>query len=363
MANKKKVFNFGAGPAVLPREVMEQAQAELLDWNGTGISVIEMSHRSKNFLSIAEQAEVDLRDVLGIPANYKILYVQGGATALMSMVPLNLLAQGGTGDYLLTGNWSDKAYGEAKRLAKTNVAATSKAEKFYTIPERNSWKLSSDSAYLYYTENETITGVEFADIPDVGPIPLVCDMTSNFLSRPFDVSKYGIVFASAQKNFGPAGFACVVIREDLIGKAGPQVPFLCDFKIYADNESMFNTPPTFNWYFAGLVYKWIKREGGLSVMDDRAMERSGKLYAAIDSSDFYSNPIDKKFRSRMNVPFILRDDALNDTFLAEAKQNGFLELKGHRSVGGMRASIYNGMPMEGIDALIAFMRDFEQRHG
>jgi len=359
----KTVINFGAGPAQLPAEVMQQAQAEFLDWNGTGISVVEMSHRSKSFLAIAEEAEKDLREVLSIPANYKILYVPGGATALMSMVPLNLLAQGGTGDYLLTGNWSDKAYGEAKRLGKTNLAGTSKAEKFYTIPERSSWKLSSDSAYLYYTDNETIAGVEFADIPDTGSIPLVCDMTSNFLSRPFDVSKYGIVFASAQKNFGPAGLACVVIREDLIGKAGPQVPFLCDFKIYADNESMFNTPPTFTWYMAGLIYKWIKKQGGLAVMDQRARQRADRLYDVIDSSEFYSNPIDRKFRSRMNVPFILKDEALNDAFLAEAKKNNLIELKGHRSVGGMRASIYNGMTMDGIEALVSFMLDFAKRHG
>ena len=357
------VINFGAGPAQLPAEVMQQAQAEFLDWNGTGISVVEMSHRSKSFLAIAEEAEKDLREILSIPANYKILYVPGGATALMSMVPLNLLAQGGTGDYLLTGNWSDKAYGEAKRLGKTNLAGTSKAEKFYTIPERSSWKLSSDSAYLYYTDNETIAGVEFSDIPDTGSIPLVCDMTSNFLSRPFDVSKYGIVFASAQKNFGPAGLACVVIREDLIGKAGPQVPFLCDFKIYADNESMFNTPPTFTWYMAGLIYKWIKKQGGLTVMDQRARQRADRLYDVIDNNEFYSNPIDRKFRSRMNVPFILKDEALNDAFLAEAKKNNLIELKGHRSVGGMRASIYNGMTMDGIEALVSFMLDFAKRHG
>lgn len=359
----KTVYNFGAGPAMLPAEVMRQAQAEMLDWNGTGISIIEMSHRSKPFMAIAEEAEKDLREILAIPANYKVLYVQGGATALMSMVPLNLLAQGGTGDYLLTGNWSDKAYGEAKRLGKTNVAASSKDKKFYTIPERSSWTLSADSAYLYYTDNETIAGVEFADIPDIGSIPLVCDMTSNFLSRPFDVSKFGIVFASAQKNFGPAGLACVVIREDLIGKAGPQTPFLCDFKIYADNESMFNTPPTFTWYMAGLIYKWIRKEGGLPEMDRRAKQRSQRLYDYIDSSSMYSNPIEKKFRSRMNVPFILKNEALNDTFLAEAKKNGMIELKGHRSVGGMRASIYNGMTMEGIETLVSFMQDFEKRNG
>jgi len=360
---RKIVYNFGAGPAMLPAEVMQQVQAELLDWNGTGISVIEMSHRSKAFMSIAEEAEKDLRELLSVPPNYKVLYVQGGATAMMSMVPLNLLAQGGTGDYLLTGNWSEKAFGEAKRLGKVNLAATSKAEKYYTIPERSSWKLSNDSAYLYYTDNETIAGVEFADVPDTGTIPLVCDMTSNFLSRPFDVSKFGIMFASAQKNFGPAGLACVLVRDDLIGKAGPQVPFLCDFKIYADNESMFNTPPTFTWYMAGLIYKWIKKQGGLTAMDRNARQRSDRLYDVIDTNEFYSNPIDRKFRSRMNVPFILKDESLNEAFLAEAKKNDLIELKGHRNVGGMRASIYNGMTMDGIEALVSFMLDFARRHG
>ena len=358
-----KTYNFGPGPAMLPVEIMQQVQAELLDWNGTGISVLEMSHRSKHFLSIAEAAEKDLRELASIPSSYKVLYVAGGATAMMSMVPLNLLAQGGTGDYVVTGTWSEKAYGEAKRLGKINLAATSKAEKYYTIPERNSWKLSADSAYLYYTDNETIAGVEFAETPDVGKITLVCDMTSNFLSRPFDINKYGIVFASAQKNFGPAGLACVVAREDLIGKAGPQVPFLCDLKIYADNESMFNTPPTFAWYMAGLIYKWTLKQGGLKVMQQRAKQRSDRLYSTIENCEFYSNPIDRKFRSTMNVPFILKDDSLNDTFLMEAKKNGLIELKGHRSVGGMRSSIYNAMTMDGIEALVSFMLDFAKRNG
>ena len=357
------IYNFGPGPAMLPHEVMVQVQQELLDWHGTGISVIEMSHRSKEFLSIAEEAEADLREILTIPANYKILYVAGGATVMMSMVPLNLLANGETGDYLITGSWSKKAYNEAKRLANIHLAGDSGSEKYYTIPDRRSWEISNDSAYLYYTDNETITGVEFADIPDIGDVPLVCDMTSNFLSRPFDVSRYGIAFASAQKNFGPAGLACVVIRDDLIGKAGPKTPFLCDFKIYADNESMFNTPPTFNWYMAGLTYKWIKKMGGLQAMNQRAIERSEKLYHTVDSSDFYSNPIDIKFRSRMNVPFILKDDQLNTAFLTEARQIGLVELKGHRSVGGMRASMYNGMPMKGIDTLTDFMQNFEKQNG
>lgn len=359
----KTVFNFGAGPAMMPREVMLQVQDELLDWKGTGISVIEMSHRSKEFLSITEEAEKDLRDILNIPNNYKVLYVPGGATAMMSMVPLNLLANGETGDYLVTGSWSSKAYKEAKRLANIHLAADSSADKYYTVPPRESWDISKDAAYLYYTDNETITGVEFQDIPDVGDVPLVCDMTSNFLSRPFDVNRFGITFASAQKNFGPAGFACVLIREDLIGKAGPQTPFLCDFKIHADNDSMFNTPPTFNWYMAGVVYKWVREQGGVEAMDRLARERSDKLYHVIDNSEFYSNPIDPQFRSRMNVPFILSDDDLNSKFLTEARENNLIELKGHRSVGGMRASIYNGMPMEGIDALIEFMTDFEQRYG
>ncbi|MGY8814738.1 MAG: 3-phosphoserine/phosphohydroxythreonine transaminase [Gammaproteobacteria bacterium] len=359
----KSVFNFGPGPAMLPREVMLQVQNELLDWNGTGISVIEMSHRSKGFLSIVEQAEIDLREILAIPDNYKILYVPGGATAMMSMVPLNLLANGETGDYLVTGSWSKKAYKEAKRLANINLAADSEEANYFTIPDPKSWKISNNSAYLYYTDNETITGVEFDNIPQAGDVPLVCDMTSNFLSRPFDVSLYGIAFASAQKNFGPAGIACVVIREDLIGKSGPKTPFLCDFKIYSDNDSMFNTPPTFSWYMAGLIYKWIKQQGGLDTMDQLAKAKSEKLYNAIDGSDMYSNPIKVNFRSRMNVPFILSDSELDKIFLSEAKEHGLIELKGHRSVGGMRASIYNGMPMEGVNALVDFMQDFEKRHG
>jgi phosphoserine aminotransferase len=262
------VYNFGAGPAMLPHEVMLQVQQELLDWNASGISVIEMSHRSKEFLSIAEAAEMDLREILNVPDNYKVLYVPGGATAMMSMVPLNLLANGETGDYLVTGSWSNKAYGEAKRLANIHLAGDSSADKYYTIPDPTGWDISKDARYFYYTDNETITGVEFANIPDLGAIPLVSDMTSNFLSRPFDVSRFGIVFASAQKNFGPAGLACVVIRDDMIGKAGPKTPFLCDFKIYADYDSMFNTPPTFNWYMAGLIYKWIRQKGGLKAISD-----------------------------------------------------------------------------------------------
>ena len=362
MMADKLVYNFGAGPAMLPREVMLQAQEELLDWNGTGISVIEMSHRSKNFLSITEEAEKDLRDILSIPENYRILYISGGATAMMSMVPINLLANGETGDYVVTGSWSNKAYKEAKRLANIHLAADSAADNYYTIPDPSTWDISNDAAYLYYTDNETIAGVEFQGIPDAGDVPLVCDMTSNFLSRPFDVSRYGIAFASAQKNFGPSGTACVLIRDDLIGRAGPKTPFLCDFKIYADNDSMFNTPSTFNWYMAGLIYKWVRDKGGVEAMDRMAKARSEKLYNYVDDSDFYSNPIDKKFRSRMNVPFILKDDGLNDAFLKESRENGLIELKGHRSVGGMRASIYNGMPMEGIDTLIQFMQDFEKRH-
>ena len=361
--DEKTVYNFGAGPAILPREVMLQVQEELLDWNGTGISVIEMSHRGKDFLSIAEQAEIDLREIIGIPDNYKVLYVQGGATAMMSMVPLNLLANGETGNYFVTGSWSSKAHKEAKRLANVHIAADSSDEKYYTIPHPDVWDISDNAAYLYYTDNETITGVEFADVPEVGDVPLVCDMTSNFLSRPFEVKRYGIAFASAQKNFGPAGLACIIIRDDLIGKAGDKIPFLYDFKIQADFESMFNTPPTFNWYVAGLIYKWIKQKGGLGAMHQLARERSDKLYNAIDCSDFYTNPIDKKFRSRMNIPFMLKNDKVNSSFLLEAKKNGLIELKGHRSVGGMRASIYNGMPMLGVDSLIEFMQDFEKRYG
>ena len=359
----KTVYNFAPGPAMLPRGVMEQAQRELLDWKGTGMSVMEISHRSKEFLALAEESEADLREILGIPGNYKVLFLQGGATSQFSMVPMNLLKEGLTADYVHTGNWSGKALKEAQRFGTVNVAASSKDVNFTTIPDRASWQLSDKAAYVYYCSNETIGGLEFHETPDVGNRPLVCDLTSHALSRPIDVSKYGIIIAGSQKNIGPSGLVIVIIREDLIGATSAHLPSLYDYAIMAENASMYNTPATFSWYMAGLVFKWIKAQGGLAAMERNAIARSESLYQAIDTSDFYSNPVDRRYRSRMNVPFTLADATLDGKFLAEAKTAGLEALKGHRSVGGMRASIYNAMPQAGIDALIDFMRDFEKRNG
>ncbi|TAJ96011.1 MAG: 3-phosphoserine/phosphohydroxythreonine transaminase [Gammaproteobacteria bacterium] len=360
---KKQVYNFAPGPAMLPRPVMKKAQEEFLDWNGTGMSVMEVSHRSKEFIALAQESEADLREILGIPANYKVLFLQGGASSQFAMVPMNLLQGGKSADYIVTGSWSSKAYKEAQRHGKVRVAATSKEQNYMTIPDRGAWQLDKDAAYVYICSNETIGGVEFQEVPDVGPAPLVADLTSHALSRPVDVSKFGLIIAGSQKNIGPAGLAIVIIRDDLIGKESERLPSLLDYAHMVANESMSNTPPTFSWYIAALVFKWIKAEGGLKVMEQRAIQRSGKLYAAIDASGFYKNPVDKPYRSRMNVPFTLPDEKLDAKFLSEAKAAGLEALKGHRSVGGMRASIYNAMPMEGVDALIDFMRDFEKRHG
>jgi phosphoserine aminotransferase len=362
MANKT-VYNFAPGPAMLPRAVMEQAQRELLDWNGTGMSVMEISHRSKEFIALAEESEADLRQILGIPDNYKVLFLQGGATSQFSMVPMNLLQAGQMADYVLTGNWSKKAFKEAQRFSKVNMAASSEDKNFTTIPDLDTWKLSDGSAYVYYCSNETIAGLEFQETPDVGDRPLVCDLTSHALSRPVEVSKYGIIIAGSQKNIGPSGLVIVIIREDLIGKASAALPSLYDYAIMEENGSMYNTPPTFSWYIASLVFKWIMEQGGLETMESNAIRRSSSLYAAIDASDFYANPIDKRYRSRMNVAFTLADNSLDSTFLTESKAAGLEALKGHRSVGGMRASIYNAMPMAGVEALIDFMRDFEKRYG
>ena len=359
----KNVYNFAPGPAMLPRPVMKKAQEEFLDWNGTGMSVMEVSHRSKEFIALAEESEGDLRDVLGIPSNYKVLFMQGGATSQFAMVPMNLLQGGKSADYIHTGSWSVKAYKEAQRHGKVRVAATSKEQNYMTIPERSTWQLDKDAAYVYYCSNETIGGVEFQSIPDVGAVPLVADMTSHALSRPIDVSKFGIIIAGSQKNIGPAGLVLVIIREDLIGTESAHLPSLLDYAHMAANESMSNTPPTFSWYIAALVFKWIKAEGGLKAMEQNAIKRSGKLYAAIDASGFYQNPVDKRYRSRMNVTFTLKDANLDGKFLQEAKAAGLEALKGHRSVGGMRASIYNAMPEAGVDALIALMRDFEKKYG
>jgi phosphoserine aminotransferase len=357
-----RAFNFSAGPAVLPEEVLQQAGEEMLDWQGSGMSVMEMSHRGKQFSSIAEQAEADLRDLMAIPGNYKVLFVQGGASSQFAMVPMNLLRGKKTADYLNTGSWSKKAIAEAKRFCEVNLAASSEADKFTNVPTQDSWNLNQDAAYLHYTPNETIQGVEFPFIPESGDAPLVADMSSTILSRPIDVSKFGVIYAGAQKNIGPAGLTVVIVREDLIGEPIAGTPAMFNYSTHADSGSMYNTPPTYAWYIAGLVFKWLKRNGGLEAMAQRNKEKAGALYAAIDQSSFYSNPVARDCRSWMNVPFTLADANLDADFLKQAGAAGLVTLKGHRSVGGMRASIYNAMPEEGVRALIEFMADFERRH-
>ncbi len=358
-----RVFNFSAGPAMLPEEVLQQAASEMTDWRGSGMSVMEMSHRGKEFVSIAEKAEADVREIMKIPGNYKVLFLQGGATSQFAMVPMNLLRGKKTADYINTGQWSKKAIAEAKRYCNVNVVATSEANNFTTIPPQSAWKLDPDASYVHYTPNETIGGVEFPYIPEVGNVPLIADMSSTILSRPIDVSKFGLIYAGAQKNIGPAGLTIVIMREDLIGEPIPGTPLMLSYKTHADNGSMYNTPPTYAWYIAGLVFELIKRKGGLEAMAETNKRKADKLYAAIDKSDFYKNPVDKKCRSWMNVPFILKNPELDKNFIEGTKKAGFIALKGHRSVGGMRASIYNAMPEKGVDALIAFMQEFEKKNG
>ncbi len=358
-----KVYNFSAGPAVLPAEVLERAREELVDWHGSSMSVMEMSHRGKEFMSIAEKAEADLRELMKIPENYKVMFLQGGASSQFAMVPINLLRGNNKADYIWTGAWGKKAIAEAKRYCDVNVAASSEAEKFSTIPDPSGWKLDAGAAYVHYTPNETIGGVEFHWIPDVGDVPLVADMSSTILSRPVDVSKYGVIYAGAQKNIGPAGLTVAIVRDDLIGQTVDHQPVMFDYATHANNDSMYNTPPTYGWYLAGLVFEWLKEKGGLEAISMINHRKASALYKAIDTSDFYANPVDPDCRSWMNVPFTLADPELDATFLEEAKQEGLVTLKGHRSVGGMRASIYNAMPEEGVAALISFMGEFEKRHG
>jgi len=348
---------------MLPAPVLERARDELVDWHGSGMSVMEMSHRGKEFMSIAEKAEADLRELMKIPAGYKVLFLQGGASSQFSMVPINLLRGNGRADYVNTGSWSKKAIAEARRYCTVNVAASSEAEKFTTIPDPAGWQLDADAAYVHYTPNETIGGVEFHWIPDVGDVPLVADMSSTILSRPVDVSRYGVIYAGAQKNIGPAGLTVAIVREDLIGQPVEGQPKMFDYATHAGEGSMYNTPPTYAWYLAGLVFEWLKENGGLEGMARINHAKAHKLYTAIDGSDFYSNPVDPDCRSWMNVPFTLANPELDATFLEQAKKAGLVTLKGHRSVGGMRASIYNAMPEEGVAALIDFMADFEKRHG
>jgi phosphoserine aminotransferase len=359
-----RVYNFSPGPAVLPEEVLNQARDELLDWHGSGVSVMEMSHRGKEFIAIAHKAEADLRELLSIPANYKVLFLQGGASAQFAMVPINLLRGRKKADYINTGEWSKKAIKEAKKFCAVNVAASSEASNFAAAPKQGDLKLDPEAAYVHYTPNETIGGVEFSYMPATGNVPLVADMSSTLLSRPIDVSNYGLIYAGAQKNIGPAGLTIVILREDLLGQALPTAPSMFDYKIHADNESMYNTPPTYAWYIAGLVFEWLKNKGGLKGMAAINQRKADKLYGYIDASDgFYRNPVEKGSRSWMNVPFTLKDAALDEAFLKGAKGAGLVQLKGHRSVGGMRASIYNAMPESGVDALIAYMQEFARKNG
>ena len=357
------IYNFSAGPAVLPRPVLTRARDELLDWQGSGMSVMEMSHRGKEFVSIATQAEADLRELMGIPSDYHVLFLQGGATSQFAMVPMNLLRGRAQADYVNTGAWSKKAIGEAKRYCSVNVAASSESTKFTTVPPQETWKLDPAAAYVHYTPNETIGGVEFDWIPASGEVPLVADMSSTILSRPVDVSRFGLIYAGAQKNIGPAGLTVVIVRKDLVGETLAGTPSMFDYQKHADNGSMLNTPPTYSWYLAGLVFQWLREQGGLEAMALINQRKAGTLYEAIDASDFYQCPVDVACRSRMNVPFTLADASLDADFLAGAKAAGLVSLKGHRSVGGMRASIYNAMPEAGVAALVDFMKEFERTRG
>ncbi len=358
------IYNFSAGPAVLPKEVLQQAQAELIDWHGSGMSVMEMSHRGKEYMGIQAQAEADLRELLGISANYKVLFLQGGAHLQFSMVPLNLLRGKLSADYVNTGEWSKKAIGEAKKFSYVNVAANNTDRNCTYVPPFDTWKLDKDAAYVHYTPNETIGGVEFNWVPQTGSIPLVADMSSNIMSRVIDVSRFGLIYAGAQKNIGPAGVTVVIVREDLVGHAPSGLPTMLDYKTHADNGSMYNTPPTYGIYMAGLVFQWLKKNGGIAAMERGNIAKANLLYEAIDASDgFYNCPVNKADRSRMNVPFTLRDPNLDGDFLKQADARGLLQLKGHRSVGGMRASIYNAMPLAGVQALVDFMREFSSGHG
>jgi len=357
-----RVFNFSAGPAALPVEVLEQLRDEMIDWRGQGMSVMEMSHRGKAFVGIAEQAEADLRELLDVPSDYEVLFLQGGATGQFAAIPLNLTRPDSVADYVHTGAWSKKAIGEARRYCAVNVVADA-GGRYSSIPPVAGWRLSPGAAYVHYTPNETIGGVEFHEIPQVGDAPLVADMSSTILSRPLDVSRFGVVYAGAQKNIGPAGLVVVIVRKDLLGRARADVPTVFDWKAMAADGSMLNTPATFSWYVAGAVFQWIKRQGGLDAMGRLNKAKAERLYAAIDGSGFYSNPVTPACRSWMNVPFTLPDAELDKPFLEGAKSAGLVALAGHRSVGGMRASIYNAMPMAGVEALVEYMREFQRTRG
>lgn len=362
-----RVYNFGAGPAMLPVEVLQRAQEELLDWNGSGMSVFEVSHRSKGFQEMMATAELDLRDLLAVPANYQILFLTAPARAQSAMVPMNLLRGKTTADYLDTGTWSYMALQEGRRFCEAKVVCSSRENAYTTIPEVATWQLNPEAAFVHYCANETIHGIEFHDVPETGQVPLVTDMTSSFLSQPIDIAKYGLIYAGAQKNVGPAGLTIVIVREDLIGAASSTTPIVYDYKTQQENSSLYYTPASFSYYMAAIMFQWIKKQGGLVQMAERNQRKAEKLYAYIDSSDFYHSPVAHKDRSRMNVPFILADNTPDNTldalFLREAQAAGLSQLKGHRLVGGMRASLYNAMPEAGVDALITLMQDFVTRNG
>ena len=359
----ERIFNFSAGPAALPLEVLEQARDELVNWHGCGMSVMEMSHRGKEYMSIQADAEADLRELLAIPANYKVLFLQGGATSQFAAIPMNLLRGKTSADYLNTGEWSKKAIKEAKKYCAVNIVASSEDKNFSYAPAQAAWKLDPNAAYVHITQNETIGGVEMFWVPETGDIPLVSDMSSNILSRPIDVSKYGLIYAGAQKNIGPAGLTIVIVREDLMGQPVTGTPTMFDYKVAAENDSMYNTPPTYAIYIAGLVFKMLKAKGGLAAMEQANRAKAKLLYDFLDGSRFFLSPVAVENRSLMNIPFTLKNEALDEEFLKGAKARNLAQLKGHKSVGGMRASIYNAMPIEGVQTLVEYMKDFEKQHG
>jgi phosphoserine aminotransferase len=357
-----RAINFSAGPATLPEEVLRLAADEMLDWHGSGMGVMEMSHRGKEFIKIHAEAEADLRELLAVPSNYKVLFLQGGAIAENAIVPMNLLRGHAVADYINTGEWSKKSIKEAGKYCKVNVAASSEDRAFTCIPARETWQLSADAAYVHICSNETIGGLEYHWVPDTGNVPLVADMSSHILSRPVDVAKYGLIYAGAQKNIGPAGLTIVIVRDDLLGKALPITPSAFDYKQQADSDSMLNTPPTYSIYIAGLVFKWLKKLGGMAAMERHNIAKAAVLYDYLDKSGFFVSPIARSDRSRMNVPFKLKNESLDGAFLKGAEERGMVQLKGHRAVGGMRASIYNAMPIDGVRKLVDYMKEFEARN-
>ena len=357
-----RLYNFCAGPAALPADVLTQAKNELLDWQGKGLSIMEMSHRSPEFVSVAKKAEQDLRDLMAIPDNYKVLFMQGGASSQFTMIPMNLLRGKTTADYINTGQWSKKAIAEAKRYCDVNVVASTEGNNFTSAPSQNELKLNPEAAYVHYTPNETIGGVQFDYVPETNGVPLVADYSSAILSEEIDVSKFGMIYAGAQKNIGPAGLCIVIIREDLLGQTIEGIPTMFDYKVAADNDSMYNTPPSYGWYLAGLVFAWLKAQGGVKAIAEVNRRKAKKLYAFIDNNPFYANPVALNNRSIMNVPFTLASADFDKAFLAGADKAGLLNLAGHRSVGGMRASIYNAMSTDGVNALIDFMDSFKSKH-